>query len=209
MAPKVSEDYKQERKQALLKAAKRVFIKNGFVHTSMQDIMDEAGVSRGTFYAYFDNIDHVFMEVLKFDDQQIIQFFAPPVEGSVWMHIKHWVEEQQAYIESLHDTLILAKSEFFLSSQYVKNKAAFPYITERYSETAAAIERVIEAGVHCGEFRPHLQPDVIARFLISFMNGLMLDTYQLGPDSTKVKEQLAALLFSMEQMLRPIHELRS
>ncbi|WMT38896.1 hypothetical protein RE628_15250 [Paenibacillus sp. D2_2] len=102
---------------------------------------------------------------------------------------------------------MLAKSEFFLSSQYVKNKNAFPYITERYSETAVAIEGVIEAGVQCGEFRPQLQSAVTARFLISFMNGLMLDTYQLGHEATRVKEQLAALMFSMEQMLRPIHEL--
>ncbi|GGG06325.1 TetR family transcriptional regulator [Paenibacillus aceti] len=204
MAPKVSEDYKQARRRELLQAAKRVFIQKGFVHTSMQDIMDEAGISRGAFYSYFDNIDHVFMEVLKYEDQQIIQFLAPPAEGSVWQHLKRWVEDQQGYIESLHDTLLLAKSEFFLSSLYVKNKENFPYISDRYDETAAAIEEAIEEGIRRGEFRTQLRPGTMARFLISFMNGLMLDTYQLGRERTRVEEQLAALLFSLEQMLSPV-----
>ena len=44
MAPKVSEEYKKERKKELVEIAKKVFIKKGFVHTSMQDIMDKAGI---------------------------------------------------------------------------------------------------------------------------------------------------------------------
>lgn len=37
--------------------------------------MDEANVSRGTLYNYFDNIDHIFMEVLKLDDKDQIDLF--------------------------------------------------------------------------------------------------------------------------------------
>ena len=33
MAPKVSEEYKKERKKELVEIAKKVFIKKGFVHT--------------------------------------------------------------------------------------------------------------------------------------------------------------------------------
>ncbi|HHY27236.1 MAG TPA: helix-turn-helix transcriptional regulator [Desulfitobacterium dehalogenans] len=45
MSPKVSEDYKKERERELIEAAKKVFIEKGFVRTSMQDIMDKAGIS--------------------------------------------------------------------------------------------------------------------------------------------------------------------
>src|SRR5690606_39468320 len=77
MAPIVSEEYKRKKKIELIKAAKKVFIEQGFVRTSMQDIMDEAEVSRGTLYSYFDNIDHVFIEVLKYEDQKNIDYFLP------------------------------------------------------------------------------------------------------------------------------------
>ena len=43
MAPIVSEEYKRKKKRELIQAARKVFIERGFVRTSMQDIMDEAG----------------------------------------------------------------------------------------------------------------------------------------------------------------------
>lgn len=205
MAPKVSEEYKRERKKELIKAAKKVFIEKGYVHTSMQDIMDEAGVSRGAFYSYFDNIDHVFIEVLKYDDQQDVQHIVPSDEGPIWPHLKRWIEEQQLHIEAIDQSLVHAKAEFFLSSKYVKNKNNFPYIAERYNRTAEAIEKVLLEGVQRGEFSPKLHPSSIARYLISFINGLMLDTFQLGHEQTKVKEQLIVFISSLENLINPAH----
>ncbi len=204
MAPKVNEEYKKRKKRELLKAAKKVFIEKGYVHTSMQDIMDEAEISRGAFYSYFDNIDHVFIEVLKYDDQKDGQYFISADEGPLWPQLKEWVEEQQFHIEAIDQTLLYAKAEFFLSSKYVKNKNNFPYISERYTRTAEEIEKVLNEGIRKGEFRPQQSPRFIARYIISFINGLMLDTFQLGHDQTKVKDQLLVLLFSLEKIINPI-----
>lgn len=203
MAPKVSEEYKKERKRELIEAAKKVFIEKGFVRTSMQDIMDKARISRGAFYSYFDNIDHVFIEVLKYDDQKDIQYFVLFDEGPLWPQLKKWVKEQQFYIEAIEQTLLYAKAEFFLSSNYANNKDNFPYVSERYNRTTKAIEEVLNEGMRKGEFRPQQPIRSIARYLISFINGLMLDTYQLGHEQTKVKSQLSVLLFSLEKLINP------
>ncbi len=202
MSPKVSEEYKQERKKELIKAARSVFIEKGYVHTSMQDIMDKAEISRGAFYSYFDNIDHVFIEVLKFDDDEDVQYFMSSNEGPIWPQLKRWVEEQQYQIESINQTLVYAKAEFFLSS---KNKVKFPYIAERYNQTVDAIEKVLIEGVRKGEFKPQQSTRSIAMYLISFINGLMLDSFQLGHEQTNVKDQLSVFLFSLERIINPIH----
>lgn len=206
MSPKVSEEYKREKKNELLQAARRVFIRNGYTHTTMQDIMDEAGVSRGALYSYFDNIEHVFMEVLQFDDQQDILLFEPDDPASLWTHITNWIKQQQKNIEMIHQSLLLSKAEFFLSSNYVRNKENFPYITERYQRIAEEIKSVIQKGVEQGEFQPRLPPESIALYLISFLDGLMLNTFQLGSERTNVNEQLTVLLFSLREMLCPIEE---
>ncbi|MXQ53118.1 TetR family transcriptional regulator [Shimazuella alba] len=203
MAPKVSEEYKKKRERELIEAARKVFIEKGFVHTSMQDIMDKAGISRGALYSYFDNIDHVFIEVLKYDDQKDIQYFVPSDEGPLWLQLKNWVEEQQYYIEAIDHTLLYAKAEFFLSSNYPNDKDNFPYIFERYNKTTEAIEVVLNEGMRKGEFRPQQSTRSIARYLITFINGLMLDTFQLGHERTKVKDQLSVLLFSLEKLINP------
>lgn len=203
MAPKVSEEYKKERERELIEAAKKVFIEKGFVRTSMQDIMDKAGISRGALYSYFNNIDHVFIEVLKFDDQKDIQYFVPSDEGPLWPQLKNWVKEQQVYIEGIDQTLLYAKAEFFLSSNYAINKDNFPYIFERYNRTTEAIEEVLNEGMRKGEFTPQQSTRSIARYILSFINGLMLDTFQLGHEQTKVKDQLSILLFSLERIINP------
>lgn len=203
MTPKVSEEYKKKRKQELVEVAREVFVQKGFIRTTMQDIMDRAGISRGALYSYFNNIEHVFLEVLKYDDQKDIQNFMPSGEGSNWLQIRQWIEEQRTYIERIEQTLLLAKAEFFLSSNYANDKEHFPYIFERYIRLIEVIENVINVGENRGEFNPQQPSHTIARYIISFLNGLMLDTFQFGYEQTKVKEQLSILLFTLEKLLNP------
>ncbi|MGY1810966.1 TetR/AcrR family transcriptional regulator [Blastococcus sp. SYSU D00669] len=51
------------RKAELLAAARRVFERQGFLDARVADIADEAGVSQGTFYTYFDSKEAVFQAV--------------------------------------------------------------------------------------------------------------------------------------------------
>ena len=154
-------------------------------------------------YSYFNNIEHVFLEVLKYDDQKDIQNFMPSGEGSNWLQIRQWIEEQRTDIERIEQTLLLAKAEFFLSSNYANDKEHFPYISERYIRLIEVIENVINVGENRGEFNPQQPSHTIARYIISFLNGLMLDTFQFGYEDTKVKEQLSILLFTLEKLLNP------
>lgn len=204
MCPRVSEEYKREKKFEILTAARRVFIRKGYTRTVMQDIMDEAGMSRGAVYAYFDNVEHVFIEVLRFDDQETLGFFEPDPQYPIWNQLMDWVQKQQGDISLIQHSLVLARAEFFLSSSYVHAKKEYPYITERYQLTVEAMGRVIRKGKEQGEFQPRLEPEAIARYMISFLNGLMLDTFQLGSTVTCMPEQLESFIHSLNAMLNPI-----
>jgi AcrR family transcriptional regulator len=51
--PRVSDQHLAARRQQILDAATRCFMRNGFHQTSMQDVINEAGLSVGAFYRYF------------------------------------------------------------------------------------------------------------------------------------------------------------
>src|SRR6476659_6005212 len=51
--PKVSQEYRDERRAHILAAARRCFVRDGFHQTSMQDLVSEAGLSSGAVYRYF------------------------------------------------------------------------------------------------------------------------------------------------------------
>lgn len=54
----------QETESAILQAAETVFSQKGFFGTTVAEIVERAGVSRGTFYLYFKNRDEVFSAIL-------------------------------------------------------------------------------------------------------------------------------------------------
>ena len=51
---------RERRRQQIIVAAKRVFSKNGFSRTTMEDIAKEAELSPGTLYLYFKNKEELY-----------------------------------------------------------------------------------------------------------------------------------------------------
>ena len=47
------EEKKQEKKQKLLESSFNLFTKKGIKNTSVQEITENAGTAKGTFYLYF------------------------------------------------------------------------------------------------------------------------------------------------------------
>lgn len=206
MSPKVSDEYKNQKKTLLLQAAKRVFLAKGYTKATMQDVMDEAGISRGALYAYFDNVEHLYMELLQFEDQVDVLFFSPNDDETSWQQITNWVHKQQKEIEQIEQTLTQANSEYFLSIRDSKKQEGDTYSTTRYDRIVNALTVLFQSGTKKGELQPRLPAEMISRYLVSFIDGLMLDTAHLGAEKTRVAEQMEALLFSLREMLRPVPE---
>ncbi len=55
---------KETRRQQLLDAAIKVFARKGYVETSIDDIITEAEVARGTFYLYFPGKKEIFLAII-------------------------------------------------------------------------------------------------------------------------------------------------
>ena len=55
---------KQERRAQVLACARETFASKGYHKTSVSDIVEGAGIARGTFYLYFDNKRSIFNELL-------------------------------------------------------------------------------------------------------------------------------------------------
>lgn len=56
---------KAERPWEILEAAFEEFAQNGYAATRLEDVAARAGVSKGTIYFYFENKEHVFVEVVR------------------------------------------------------------------------------------------------------------------------------------------------
>ena len=63
--PKVTPQYRDARRDQILSAARRCFLRNGFHATSMQDLFAEAGLSSGAVYGYFASKDDVIIAIAE------------------------------------------------------------------------------------------------------------------------------------------------
>ena len=70
-----SEKKKTERRLQILEAARDVFARRGYNQSTIDDIVAQAGVARGTFYLYFDDKRAVFSE--------LIDRFAAQLTGAI------------------------------------------------------------------------------------------------------------------------------
>jgi AcrR family transcriptional regulator len=52
------------RREEILQLAQKVISQRGYQNTSVADVIDAAGISRGTFYLYFEGIDALFIELI-------------------------------------------------------------------------------------------------------------------------------------------------
>jgi AcrR family transcriptional regulator len=65
MVPRISDDARAERRQRIVDAAWRRLASSGYHETTVDDVCDEAGVSKGAFYGYFATKQDLFLALLE------------------------------------------------------------------------------------------------------------------------------------------------
>jgi AcrR family transcriptional regulator len=60
-----AEKKRSARREAIVRAAERVFAERGYHDASISDVIDAAGISRGTFYLYFESKELLFVQLIE------------------------------------------------------------------------------------------------------------------------------------------------
>lgn len=92
---------KEDKKQRLLDAAYHLFVQKGFRDTTIQNIVDYAGVAKGTFYLYFEDRYDIQEHVIATQTYQLFQHAIEAIakhcpdtfEERVIMAVDHIIDE--------------------------------------------------------------------------------------------------------------------
>jgi len=162
---------KDERPNEILAAALGLFVRKGFVSTTMDDIAKKAGVSKGTVYLYFPSKDSLFKNIvheLMVPKIAEVEVFIAAYEGSQSELLKliiskWWATVNRSGLAGI-PKLILTNADKFpaLTKLYVK---------EVIHRIQTVLVTIIETGIELGEFRrtdPVLSARVIMSSLVYF-----------------------------------------
>ena len=155
--------------QRLLAAATRLFAEQGYDRTSVQEIVEAAGVTKGALYHYFgskdDLLHEIYARVLRLQTERLdtIAARSTPVPERL---AEAAADVVVTSIQNLDDTKIFFRSMHQLSPG--KQKAVRAE-RRRYHETFRAL---IEEGRRDGFFRADLRPDLVVDFFFGSVHHL-------------------------------------
>ncbi|MBN9062153.1 MAG: hypothetical protein BGP06_05115 [Rhizobiales bacterium 65-9] len=154
----------KETESALLKAAEVVFGDKGYVDATVDEIVDYTGISRGTFYIYFENKEDIFRKLLDLVVDDILKSARAASAGSHRDRIefanRHYFEAMQRNRKILKALLQIANFNPEFSAVYGELRSRF--ITR--------IERDLRRKIGQGVVRP------LDTRLTSYALGLMIES---------------------------------
>lgn len=202
MSPKISDHQKEERRQKILFAAKQIFTDKGYEPATLKDIVEEAGMSRGWIYLYFQTKEEIFEALLDQQDWEYEKYVDGLLAKNplIWEVILVTFAQQKAeLLSSVNGNLLPAFYEYFLTGWRDDHRRNL--LLSRYENGITRFAKLLQLGVDRGEFAPTLSTGDIARIIASFQEGIMTHTFAVGPEQAHTEAQLQALVNYLSQLL--------
>ena len=178
-------------RRALIDSAVQQFGDQGYAATSVQEITDAAGVTKGAFYHHFGHKEDIlrlihddFVDYYLSVMDEIVARYDDPADQLAEL-IKAFVPIVEAYQASLR---VFLQERRYLTGEHF---AAVKRKRDRFDQL---FQRVIENGVDQGRFRKDLDPRVVGLGII----GMLSWVHQwYKPGGRLTAEQVGGILGAM------------
>jgi AcrR family transcriptional regulator len=191
--PRVSEEHLTARREQILAAARTCFLSKGLHNTSMQDLIQEAGLSVGAVYRYFKS------------KHEIINAIAATVAGGLQRHIEAVAAERLPLAESLErildavDVQLGPEGNLPIALQIWAEATLDPAIgeivRERYSGMRQGFQAVVEHLIDSGDLPADTDVEGVTAAFYSFLPGYAMQRLLTGsPDRATYMAGVRALV---------------
>jgi AcrR family transcriptional regulator len=180
----------REKRELLLRAARTVFEREGFLHTRISDICDEAGISHGSFYTYFSSKEEIFQELIDDIELDVLTPETSPDGADPFHRIK---AANRHYLESVRQHAAILN---VIEQVVTFDEDARATRDAREMEFAAALERRTREYQDAGLADHRLDPRFAARALGAMVHAVASSMFIEGTTDYELEqatEQLTLL----------------
>jgi AcrR family transcriptional regulator len=179
-------------KEKMTEQAVQLFDEKGFTVTSIQDIVESIGVTKGTFYYYFSSKEELLKEI-----------HVRYIDGLLAKQEKILEDDSKCFREKLFDIIHLSIVDineqgasakvFFREMRHLSNES-LDQIEPKRDMYRFNIEKLLKEGRKSGDFRNDFDVSVVAFGILGMMNW----SYQwYKPGGAKSDKEIAGTFVDM------------
>jgi AcrR family transcriptional regulator len=189
--PKVTEAHSAARRQQIIDAAYRCFARKGFHQATMRDIYEEANLSPGAVYHYFDSKDAIIQASFEFDYERSLGLFESALVSDDPVQALH--ELLAFFIRGLESAAALGAGRVNVQGwgEALVNPPLLESIRRGLDRYLDALSPIIQKAQRSGQIDPSLDPRSVGRLLFSLYYGLELQ--KALDDDVEVDSYAAAI----------------
>ena len=178
-----------DKREAIMRAATKVFARSGYFNSKVADVAREAGVADGTVYLYFKSKEEILRSIFERNTGEAVRAgreelakIEDPRE-KLRRIARHHLERLGAD----RDLAIVFQVELRGSIKFMQEFSA-----AGFAEYLDIIRRTIEAGQKTGEFRGDIKPITCAKILYGALDEMVTNwilsprSYPLAPMAAEV-----------------------
>ena len=166
----------RDKRDRILKAAVKVFARNGFHATRVSEVAKAAGVADGTIYLYFKSKEELLVSLFEDRVSKLLAFMQDnlPKLPSAPDRLRAVIDMQLGLLEGERELAEVITVILRQSTRLMKEFAA-----PKFSAYLDAIATIVQEGQAAGDFRQDVSPSIAARAVFGALDGITL-TWALG-----------------------------
>ena len=145
---------KAERPKEILEAAFTEFSRNGYAVTTLDQIAERAGVTKGTIYVYFENKEHLFISMVR-------EFTKAKIEAVQDMQASHkgsTADLLRAQFSYIYEHIVADRRRREVVRMLIAEAGRFPELADHYhleilKPCLDMLRQAIQRGIDRGEIR--------------------------------------------------------
>lgn len=152
MARKTDEKYREIKKSKILECARKVFYRKGYLDVTMQDIIDECGISRGGIYLYYSSVEEIFRDVSARRNKARFSVIRKSVDENKPFEsvLGEYLAIQRERLLNMENSLLRAMYEYIFSKA---NGATKAFRNAQLDNIRKSVSSILAFGIKQGAIR--------------------------------------------------------
>jgi len=167
---------REQRRQAIIDAAEKVFFTKGYDNSTMDDIASMAELSKGTLYLYFQSKDEVHFEIMDRGNQILLVYMEKAIDPEKSGHDNLRLLGE-AFVEFSNSHPDYFQAMMFFQSRDMEHQRIDEQKLKRFIEGRSSISMLndmVLKGIADGSVRRDLSPTHLTTLLWSQMMGILV-----------------------------------